>query len=102
MFNIEWIKNKVRTDEESFSRHADRERENDNLTIEEVREALLNGMILEQYEDTGRGAGCLIAGFTNRGKPVHIVCGEREEKLIIITVYIPSPPKFKNMYERGN
>jgi len=44
--------------------------------ISEVREALINGIILEQYEDTGRGESCLVAGFTDIGKPIHIVCGE--------------------------
>lgn len=71
------------------------------LTLSEVEEALLNGMILEQYKDTGRGESCLVVGFTTFGKPIHIVCGEMEGWLSIITVYIPSPPKFKNPYERG-
>ncbi len=31
-------------------------------------------------------------------KPVHTVCGERKEKLAFVTVYIPSPSKFKNPY----
>ncbi|HAO22222.1 MAG TPA: hypothetical protein DCQ37_18205 [Desulfobacteraceae bacterium] len=101
MFDIAWIKNKIEKAEEYFSKHAEQERQNDNLMISEVREALINGIILEQYEDTGRGESCLIAGFTNIGKPIHIVCGERNDKLIIITVYIPLPPKFKNPYQRG-
>lgn len=101
MLDIEWIKNKIRNGEEFFSRHAEQERQNDNLTLAEVREALLNGLIVEHYEDTGRGESCLVAGFTNQGKPVHVVCGERMKKVIIVTVYIPSPPKFKNPYERG-
>ena len=83
MFDIEWIKNKIKNDEDYFSIHADQERQN------------------EQYPDTGRGESCLVVGFTNNGKPVHIVCGERNDKVIIITVYIPLPPKFKNPYERG-
>jgi hypothetical protein len=62
---------------------------------------LLNGIILEQYVDTGRGESYLVAGFTNNGKPVHMVCGERKGKLVIITIYVPLPPKFKNPYERG-
>jgi hypothetical protein len=61
------------------------ERQNDNLTIAEVEEALLGGRILEQYEDTGRGESCLVAGFTESGKPIHIVCGMREDWLVIIT-----------------
>lgn len=101
MFDIKWIQDKVRKDEYYFSRHGDKERQNDNLTILEVEEALLNGMILEQYENTGRGKSCLVVGFTNFGKPIHIVCGEMGEWLSVITVYIPSPPKFKNPYERG-
>lgn len=101
MFDIDWIKSKVRHNEEYFSKHAEDERQNDNLTISEVREAILNGLILEQYEDTGRGDSCLVVGFTNDGKPIHIVCGERKDKVVIITVYIPSAPKFKNPYQRG-
>ena len=77
------------------------ERQNDNLTIAEVREALLNGMVLEEYEDDVRGESCLVVGFTNSGKLLHIVCGELEGDLVIITVYVPSPPKFKSPYERG-
>ncbi len=100
MFEIEWIKNKIESDDVYYSRHGEQERQNDNLTIAEVSEAIGNGMILEQYPDTGRGESCLVVGFTKHGKPIHIVCGERNEKLVIITVYIPSPPKFKNPYER--
>ena len=101
MFEIEWIVEKVTDSDYYFSRHGDQERQNDNLTIAEVEEALLSGRILEHYEDTGRGNSCLVVVFTNEGKPIHIVCGERAEQLVIITVYIPSPPKFKTPYERG-
>ena len=67
----------------------------------EVEEALLTGRVLEQYEDTGRGESCLVVGFTENGKPLHMVCGEIEDQVVLITVYIPTPPKFKNPYERG-
>ena len=101
MFKIEWIVERVKNGEYYFSKHGDQERQNDNLTIEEVEEALLSGRILEQYEETGRGESCLIAGFTNAGKPIHVVCGTRGELLVVITVYIPHLPKFKTPYERG-
>jgi hypothetical protein len=101
MIKIKWIVERVKSDEYYFSRHGDQERQNDNLTIAEIEEALLSGRILEQYRDIGRGESCLVAGFTNEGKPIHVVCGKRESQLVIITVYIPGPPKFKNPYERG-
>jgi len=101
MIALEWVHDRIRADEFYFSRHGDQERQNENLTVAETIEALLVGIALEQYEDTGRGESCLIAGFTRSGVPVHAVCGRRGEYLAIVTVYIPTPPKFKNPYERG-
>lgn len=101
MFKIEWITERVQKSEYYFSKHGDQERQNDNLLIAEIEEALLSGRILEQYENIGRGESCLVVGFTNLGKPVHIICGERVEKMLVVTVYIPRPPKFKTPYERG-
>ena len=101
MFEIEWIQGRVKKEEYYFSKHGDQERQNDNLTVAEIEEALLAGRILEQYKDTGRGKSCLVVGFTEAGKPVHIVCGQRGDWLAVITVYIPRMPKFRTPYERG-
>ncbi|MGR3311421.1 MAG: DUF4258 domain-containing protein [Candidatus Brocadiales bacterium] len=49
MFEIEWIKERFRRNKYYFSKHGDQERQNDNLTITEVEEAILMGRILEQY-----------------------------------------------------
>lgn len=101
MFTIEWICERIKKGEYYFSKHGDQERQNDNLIVAEVEEALLAGRIIEQYDDTGRGESCLIAGFTEAGKPIHAVCGKRGDWLVVITVYIPRLPKFKTPYERG-
>ncbi len=98
---VDWIIERIRKDEYYFSKHGDQERQGENLAITEIEEFLLSGRILEEYGDTGRGESCLVVGFTNTGKPVHIVCGERGSHLVIVTVYVPSPPKFKTPYERG-
>lgn len=101
MFSMEWIRHNIANVSYFFTKHADQERQNDGLSITEVNEAIQNGRVIEQYQDAGRGESCLVAGFTNTGKPIHVVCGERREKLAIITVYIPTPPKFINPFERG-
>ena len=101
MLEINWISEQIITDKYYFSRHADEERQNENLEISEIEEAIINGRIIENYKDTGRGESCLVAGFTESGKPMHIVCGLRGGWMVIITVYIPKPPKFKTVYERG-
>jgi len=98
---IDWIKKCVKNEDYYYSMHGDRERMNDNLMISDVEEALLSGRILENYPEDKRGESCLVVGFSDSGVPVHIVCGERDDKVVIITVYIPRPPKFKTPYERG-
>jgi len=98
--NIEKIKEKVKKKEYYFTLHSEKERQNDNLLISEVLDAIESGIIIEDYGDTGRGEACLVAGYTKQGKPIHIICGELRDNIAIITVYIPSPPKFKNIYER--
>jgi hypothetical protein len=69
-------------------------------TLTQVEEALLNGEVLEQYPNTGRGESCLILGYAGE-IPIHIVCGWRGERVAIITVYIPSLPNFINPRTRG-
>ena len=97
---IESIKTKIQREKYVYSSHADLERKADGLTFHEIEIALLNGEILEQYPDTGRGESCLIVGFSD-DIPIHIVCGWRGEKIVIITVYVPKPPKFINPWTRG-
>ncbi len=98
---IETIQQYIKSENYYFSQHSDDERKNDNLTIKEVEEAILNGKILESYKNDKRGESCLVVGFTNLGKPIHIVCGTKNKNLVFITIYIPTPPKFINLYERG-
>ena len=101
MLSEKTIKSKFKKEQYYFSKHADQERQNDNLLVTEIEQAVIDGRVLEEYPDTGRGESCLIAGFSNEGKPIHIVCGLRGNFIVIITVYIPTPPKFKTPYERG-
>ena len=43
MPRIEWIQERVNKNEYYYSSHADQERQNDNLTIAEVEEAISQG-----------------------------------------------------------
>jgi hypothetical protein len=98
---LQWIIGSVAAQQYRYSRHGDNERQNDGLSLLEVEEALLSGRILEQYPDTGRGESCLVVGFSDGGKPIHIVCGRMGEGMVVVTVYVPTPPKFKSPFERG-
>ncbi len=101
MIELDWIKQCIQAQTYFYSAHADKERLADDLTLIEIEEAIDNGIILEQYADTGRGPSCLVVGFTASGKPVHVIMGRKTEKTVIITVYIPTPPKFSTPFKRN-
>lgn len=91
-----FIRRAVQRGDYELSLHADEERLNEHLTVEEVEEVLRSCEILEQYPEDARGQSCLVLGFSG-GRPVHVVCGRtRQEKLFLITVYIPTEPKWKD------
>lgn len=75
------------------------EAEAENLDIAQIVEAILASEVLERYPDTGRGESCLLVGFSGE-TPIHIVCGERTGNIIVVTVYIPGPPKFVDLWTR--
>jgi len=93
--DIELIKRQIRSGNYEFSGHAEDERQSVRISIAEVEEALLSGEILEDYPNDPRGPSCLVLGHANEGYPIHVVCGQTPSKrLRLITVYIPSLPKW--------
>jgi hypothetical protein len=98
----EWIVRTVLHRRYLVSHHADQERMNDRLSIQEIETAMVNGRVLESYPDTGRGESVLIAGFADSGTPVHVVYGKRGESGVIVTVYIPGPPRFVDPFQRSD
>ena len=92
--DIEVIKHKVRLNEFILSGHAHKERQEEEIEIRHIKEALSNGEIIEDYPDDPRGPSCLILGFSEN-RPIHLVCGwTKSNWLLVITVYIPQLPKW--------
>ena len=59
------------------------------ITTEEVRTVIENGNLIEDYPDDPRGHSCLMLGFGDGGRPIHVVCAPKDEYLAIITAYLP-------------
>jgi hypothetical protein len=93
--NIKWVRQKISSEEYEYSGHAEKEREADKISLEDVEHAIFIGEIIEEYPDDPRGESCLVLGYGKDNYPIHIVCGRTvSSKLRIITVYIPSLPKW--------
>lgn len=83
------IRDKVLNDRFLLTEHADEQRINDNLSVDDLVSAILSGEILEEYFDDPRGPECLIRGFAQDGRVTCLVVGyDDEENVIIITVYV--------------
>lgn len=84
-----------------ISFHAQQERLEENLDIEQIEEAIVHsGEILEQYPDDPRGESCLTLGFAG-DVAIHVVLGWATRVLRLITVYKPTLPKWLDPRTRG-
>jgi len=103
---IDEIRRLVRTGLYEVSIHAQQERLEDDLDINEIEKALLEGELIEDYPNDPRGPSCLVGGLAG-AKSIHVVLGwatrkqQAERTLRVITVYIPGPPKWKDLRTRG-
>ena len=61
------------------------------IRLEEIKETLMSGQIIEQYPDDFPFPSCLI-----NGNNIHIVCSIGDERLFIITAYRPSEEKWED------
>ena len=59
------------------------------ISQEDIKIALLNGEIIENYEDDYPYPSCLVYGENLDKEVLHIVCGSNGEELWIITAYYP-------------
>lgn len=91
---LERIRTQAKAENIRITQHAQQEMVEENITLDEVLEAIGSGQILEDYPEHRRGACCLLNGLTQNGRPLHIVCTSAQPVLIIITVYEPRSPKW--------
>jgi len=92
------IRDLVQAGKYEFSQHAEKEREEDQIRVEELEAALKNCEVVEDYPQDRRGASCLVLGFAG-SRPIHAVCSIKSDpdELFLITVYDPSRHSWKWM-----
>lgn len=86
------IQQKIAEGQFEFSRHATDRMILRQITIPEIREAIGNAALIEDYPNDKYGPSCLLFGLTLQGRPLHVQCSYATRLLIkIITVYEPAP-----------
>ena len=97
--SIKAIREKINQNDFELSKHAVDQSIIRNISIAEIKEAIAQGKVIEDYPDDKYGASCLIAGFTAANRPLHIQCSYPTRPLIkIITIYQPSSQRWNNNF----
>lgn len=61
----------------------------------EIEEAVISGMMIEDYPEDKYGPSCLILGYTRSGRLLHVQV-TYPPKVRVITVYEPSPDEWES------
>ena len=98
----ELIKRIAERDSIAFKRHSAIRMRERGIRADEVKEALINGEIIEDYLEDRPLPSCLVLGYTEKQKPIHVVVAIDLDDWIIwvITVYSPSDEEWENGYKR--
>ena len=93
---IDTIKEFVRTGKIRWTNHCIVRLFQRNISQEDIENALLNGEIIEEYENDYPYPSCLVYGIDLNNKVLHVVCGTSETELWVITAYYPDNIKWKD------
>jgi len=88
MAGLDEIKSYLERDQFIISNHARMRMFQRNVTTEMIMEMIHGGEVIEQYPNDFPCPSVLILGYSKE-KPFHVVVGQCEDHLRIITVYIP-------------
>jgi hypothetical protein len=64
------------------------------ITPNEVARVVSKGELIEDYPQDSRGHSCLLLGFGDTDRAIHVVCSPKDDYLAIITAYLPDPTQW--------
>jgi hypothetical protein len=101
MKTLEEVRSQLSAGEFDFSRHALKRVVERNISDQEIRQAGVQANVIEDYPDDKYSPSCLLLGFTQTGRPLHIQVSLAETELVkIITIYEPDPNEWINSSQR--
>ncbi len=86
-----------------LSKHAADQMIRRDMGAAEIEQAILGGSseVIEDYPSDKYGPSCLIPGYTDAGRPLHVQCAHPAPAVTkIVTVYEPDPSRWTDMRTR--
>jgi len=89
---IQEIRKRVAQGQFEFSQHAVDQSIIRRISVQEIRDAIAVGEVIEVYPEDKYGPSCLIFGKTDAGRPIHVQCSDPSRPVVkIVTMYEPDP-----------
>jgi hypothetical protein len=70
------------------------------ISTSEIRSVVEKGKLIEDYPEDARGHSCLLLGFGDEKRPLHVVCAPKEDYLAIITAYLPESDQWEDNFRK--
>ncbi len=87
---IDQLRAKISANHFEFTKHALDQSILRGISVQELREAFVNGEVIEDYPEDKYGPSCLVFGLTESERPLHVQCSHPSREIIkIITLYQP-------------
>ncbi len=94
MIEIEKLQEFYKTDSVFITEHAAERYRQRGIKLKDVRRAVENGEIIEQYPEDYPFPSCLICGRDENGKVIHVCMSDEGTVSRIITAYYPDITKW--------
>lgn len=95
MVEIENLRGYLEKDTILISQHAKNRCRERNIKQTDIKSCIMTGEIIEQYPDDFPFPSCLIFGYAQDNRIMHVVASDEGESGRIITAYIPNADKFE-------
>lgn len=99
MIDIDTLKKYYKDDKVIISDHASIRFRQRSIKAKDIRCAVNNGEIIEQYPDDFPFPSCLVLGKSITGDHIHIVMSDEGSMSRIITAYKPDPDKWSDDFK---
>jgi hypothetical protein len=102
MATLDEIRARLAARQYLLSKHAADQMIGRDIAAAEVEQAILGpSEVIEDYPSGKYGPSCLILGYTDAGRPLHVQCAYPDLALVkIVTVYEPDPSRWTDMRTR--
>ncbi len=96
LLNIETIREYISKRKVDWTKHCLNRLNQRNIQIIDVKTAITTGKIIEYYYDDYPYPSCLILGYDQNNKVIHVVCGMSENIVHMVTAYYPNTSKWES------